>query len=88
MVVDECHTFFDLDRGKGTSAEAKEIDGQIRACRNLTGQLVKKGGSVMVMVLLLTQKQSGDAIPTAIRDNCGFGLSFAVRNKDAAACAL
>jgi DNA segregation ATPase FtsK/SpoIIIE, S-DNA-T family len=83
-VIDECHTFFDLDAVKGN----KEADAQVRACRALTGQLVKKGRSVLMLTIMVTQKQTADAIPTAIRDNCGLGLSFAVKTRDAAVAAL
>jgi S-DNA-T family DNA segregation ATPase FtsK/SpoIIIE len=83
-VIDECHTFFDLDAVKGH----KEAEAQVRACRALAGQLVKKGRSVLMLTILVTQKQTADAIPTAIRDNCGLGLSFAVKTRDAAVAAL
>ena len=84
VVIDECHTFFDLDGVKGDQQAEKYV----RTCRTLTGQLVKKGRSVMMLTILITQKQTGDAIPTAIRDNCGFGVSFAVKTKDAAVASL
>jgi S-DNA-T family DNA segregation ATPase FtsK/SpoIIIE len=84
VVVDECHTFFDLDAVKGN----REAEQQVRACRALTGQVVKKGRSALFLVVLATQKQTSDAIPTAIRDNCRYGLSFAVKTRDAAVAAL
>lgn len=83
-IVDECHTFFDLDAVKGD----REAEPHIRACRGLTGQLVKKGRSVLFLTILITQKQTSDAVPTAIRDNCRFGTSFAVKTRDAAVAAL
>lgn len=87
-IVDECHTFFDLDAVKGSSKEAKEAEQQVRTCRALSGQLVRKGRSVLFLTIFITQKQTSDAIPTAIRDNCGLGMSFAVKTKDAAVAAL
>ncbi|MBV9720280.1 MAG: hypothetical protein JOZ77_13280, partial [Candidatus Eremiobacteraeota bacterium] len=83
-VIDECHTFFDLDGAKGSPAEEKLV----RTCRQLAGQLVRKGRSVLAVTILITQKQTGDAIPTFIRDNCRHGLSFAVKTRDAAVAAL
>lgn len=83
-IVDECHTFFDLDAVKGQ----KDAETQVRTCRSLGGQLVKKGRSVLMLTVFITQKQTSDAIPTAIRDNCGIGLSFAVKTRDAAVAAL
>jgi S-DNA-T family DNA segregation ATPase FtsK/SpoIIIE len=41
-----------------------------------------------MVTVLITQKQTSDAIPTAIRDNCRYGLSFAVKTKDAAVASL
>ena len=82
-VIDECHGFFDLELAKAD----RSADKHIRTCRALAGQLVKKGRSVMMLTVLLTQKQTGDAIPTAIRDNAAIGLSFAVRTKEAAVAA-
>jgi S-DNA-T family DNA segregation ATPase FtsK/SpoIIIE len=41
-----------------------------------------------MLTIFATQKQTGDAIPTAIRDNCGFGLSFACKTTDVAVAAL
>jgi S-DNA-T family DNA segregation ATPase FtsK/SpoIIIE len=43
----------------------------------LVEDLVKKGRSVGMLVILATQKSTGDAIPTFIRDVCPVGLSFA-----------
>ena len=83
-VVDECHTFLDLDAVKGQPA----ADKQVRACRTMGGQLVRKGRSVLMLTVWITQKQTSDAIPTAIRDNCRLGLSFAVKTKDAAVAGL
>lgn len=84
VVVDECHTFFDLDAVKGD----KERERLVRECRFYAADLVKKGRSVMFCTLFLTQKQTSDAIPTAIRDNCAAGLSFAVKTRDAAVAGL
>lgn len=84
IVIDECHSFYDLEAVKGDHQAEKHV----RACRALTGQLVRKGRSVLMLTILITQKQTGDAIPTAIRDNCGLGLSFAVKTRDAAVAAL
>ena len=54
----------------------------------MTAQLIKKGRSVLFLTILLTQKGTSDAIPTAIRDNAGLGFSFAVKTKDAAVAGL
>lgn len=83
-VIDECHTYFDLEAVKGD----KDAEGHVRTARAMTSQLVRKGRSVLFLTLLITQKQTSDAIPTAIRDNCTLGLSFAVKTREAAVCGL
>ncbi|MFD1502722.1 hypothetical protein [Streptosporangium lutulentum] len=98
VIVDECHTFFDLDGVKGDKTKY-DLDGlptkdgitkteAVLEIRSIAADLVKKGRSVMMLSLWLTQKQTSDAIPTAIRDNCTVGLSFAVKTVDAAVAAL
>ena len=49
---------------------------------------MKKGRSVGMLVILTTQKSTGDAIPTFIRDVCPVGLSFAQKTVEAAVAAL
>jgi DNA segregation ATPase FtsK/SpoIIIE, S-DNA-T family len=83
-VIDECHTFLALDDVKGDH----QAERHVRTCRALTGQLVRKGRSVLFLTVMVTQKQTSDAIPTAIRDNCRLGVSFAARTRDAAVAAL
>ena len=83
-VIDESHTFFDLAAYKGRPGD----EAAARRAVWLTGQLIKKGRSPLFLTILATQKQTGDATPTALRDNCGLGLSFAARTKDAAVAAL
>ena len=83
-VVDEAHTFYDLDAVKGT----KEAESHVRACRALSGQLIKKGRSVLFLTILITQKGTSDALPTALRDNCGLGFAFATKTRDGAVAGL
>ena len=84
LVMDECHTFFDEKQAGG---DRKRRD-QYARLQAMAAQLVKKAGSVMMLSIFITQKQTGDAIPTAIRDNCTVGLSFAVKTRDAAVAGL
>lgn len=83
-VVDECHTFLDLDAVKNDKA----AEAQVRICRTLGAQLVRKGRAVLMLSVFLTQKQTSDAISTSIRDNCRVGLSFATKTRDAAVAGL
>jgi DNA segregation ATPase FtsK/SpoIIIE, S-DNA-T family len=83
-IVDECHTFLDLESVKGD----RDAETYVRGCRRTAGELTRKQRSVLMLTVFVTQKQTGDAIPTAIRDNCGFGLSFAAKTVDVAVAAL
>lgn len=84
VLVDECHTFLPEPKSSMPKGEQEAY----RACRHYTEQLVKKGRSVGLASLLMTQKQTGDSIPTFIRDVCEVGLSFACRTRDAAVASL
>jgi S-DNA-T family DNA segregation ATPase FtsK/SpoIIIE len=80
VVVDESHTYV-----TGASRKDREL------CESnvwyLT-KLAKEGRSRGFLIVFVTQKQTADAIPTAIRDVCQVGLSFGVRTMDGAVAAL
>jgi S-DNA-T family DNA segregation ATPase FtsK/SpoIIIE len=62
IVVDESHTYVQTGRRQFRDV-AEENAWHLE-------QLVKKGRSVAMLTVLITQKQTGDAIPTAVRDVC------------------
>jgi S-DNA-T family DNA segregation ATPase FtsK/SpoIIIE len=70
-VVDEAHTFF--HERKGTSPEVKAHNALVAELSRLVEELIRKGRNVAIQVMLLTQRATGDAIPTRIRDNCQGG---------------
>jgi S-DNA-T family DNA segregation ATPase FtsK/SpoIIIE len=86
VVVDEAHTF--LNEIKGTDADSKRLDALARETARLTEELIRKGRNVGIQVILATQKATGDAIPTKIRDNCQVAISFAQRTSEAATAVL
>jgi DNA segregation ATPase FtsK/SpoIIIE, S-DNA-T family len=86
VVVDEAHTFF--HERKGTSPEVKAHNALVAELSRLVEELVRKGRNVAIQVMLLTQRATGDAIPTRIRDNCQVAISFATRTLDGAVAAL
>jgi hypothetical protein len=86
VVMDEAHTF--LNESKGTDPESKRLDGIVRQTVRLVEELVRKGRNVGIQVVLATQKPTGDAIPTRIRDNCQVSLLFAQRTSEAAVAVL
>src|SRR5215208_2534480 len=81
-VIDEAHTFF--HERKGTSPEVKAHNALVAELSRLVEELVRKGRNVAIQVMLLTQRATGDAIPTRIRDNCQVAISFATRTVDGA----
>ena len=86
VVIDEAHTFF--HERKGTSPEVKAHNAVVAELSRLVEELVRKGRNVAIAVMLLTQRATGDAIPTRIRDNCQVAISFATRTLDGAVAAL
>jgi DNA segregation ATPase FtsK/SpoIIIE, S-DNA-T family len=86
VVIDEAHTFF--HERKGTSPEVKAHNALVAELSRLVEELIRKGRNVAIQVLLLTQRATGDAIPTRIRDNCQVAISFATRTLDGAVAAL
>jgi DNA segregation ATPase FtsK/SpoIIIE, S-DNA-T family len=86
VVIDEAHTFF--HERKGTSPEVKAHNALVAELSRLVEELIRKGRNVAIQVMLLTQRATGDAIPTRIRDNCQVAISFATRTADGAVAAL
>src|SRR5512132_2377685 len=86
VVIDEAHTFF--HERKGTSPEVKAHNAAVAELSRLVEELIRKGRNVAIQVMLLTQRATGDAIPTRIRDNCQIAISFATRTVDGAVAAL
>jgi S-DNA-T family DNA segregation ATPase FtsK/SpoIIIE len=86
VVIDEAHTFF--HERKGTRPEVKAHNALVAELSRLVEELIRKGRNVAIQVLLLTQRATGDAIPTRIRDNCQVAISFATRTLDGAVAAL
>ena len=86
VVIDEAHTFF--NESKGNDKDSKDRDAMVREITRLVEELVRKGRNVGIQVILATQKATGDAIPTRIRDNCQVAVSFAQRTSEAAVAAL
>jgi len=64
------------------------LEGLARRCIALTGELIRKGRSVMCLTILATQKTTGDSIPTSLRDNSGLAVSFALKTTESSVAAL
>ncbi len=83
-VLDECQTYLDLAQHRGDRA----LEGLARRCIALTGELIRKGRSVLCLTILATQKTTGDSIPTSLRDNSGLAVSFALKTTESSVAAL
>lgn len=83
-VIDECQTFLDLAQHKGD----RTTESLARRCIALSGQLIRKGRSVLCLTILATQKTTGDSIPTSLRDNSGLAVSFALKTTESSVAAL
>ncbi|MGH3954668.1 MAG: cell division protein FtsK [Mycobacterium sp.] len=83
VVIDECQ--FYLDSRSLTSKDDKATGLEIES---ITKDLVKRGRSAGVLVVLSTQKPTSDAIPTSIRDVCELRVCFSVRTREAATAVL
>ena len=86
LIVDEAHTYF-RDH-KGSDPQTKKLAALAAENARLVEDLDKMGRSVGILTLLSTQKATGDAIPTFIRDVCPVGLSFAQKTAEASVAAL
>lgn len=82
LVIDECQTVFEsFGMSKEEKAKAEQI-------RRYVSALIKKGRSVGMVTILTTQKPTADALPTAIRDNCGLRLCWRVVTREAGEAVL
>ncbi|MEN8655805.1 FtsK/SpoIIIE domain-containing protein [Streptomyces sp. 21So2-11] len=86
VIIDEAHTYF--RDYKGNDPKTKKLAALAAENARLVEDLVKKGRSFGILTILATQKSTGDAIPTFIRDVCPIGLSFAQKTAEAAVAAL
>ncbi|MGW7019344.1 FtsK/SpoIIIE domain-containing protein [Streptomyces decoyicus] len=86
LIMDEAHTYF--RDYKGSDPKTKKLAALAAENARLVENLVKMGRSVGILVILTSQKTTGDAIPTFIRDVCPVGLSFAQKTAEASVAAL
>jgi S-DNA-T family DNA segregation ATPase FtsK/SpoIIIE len=87
VIVDEAHTYFAQVKDGGDKA-LKARNALAAQNAQYVEDLIKKGRSVGILTVLATQKGTGDAIPTQIRDVCSVSLAFACRTIEAAVAAL
>jgi hypothetical protein len=83
VVMDEAQSYLDP-----RSAITKDEKALLSEIQSVTMDLIKKGRSAGIVVVLATQKSTVDAIPSAIRDQCGLRVCFRVATREAAEAAL
>lgn len=86
LIMDESHTYLFESKFKDKANQAR--DEKVRDIIWMCDELVRQGRSLGIQCMFLTQKPTGEAIPTKIRDNCQIAMSFAQRSTEAAKAAL
>jgi S-DNA-T family DNA segregation ATPase FtsK/SpoIIIE len=86
LIMDESHTY--LFESKFRDRANQDRDTLVRDIIWRCDELVREGRSLGFQCMFLTQKPTGEAIPTKIRDNCQIAMSFAQRSTEAAKAAL
>jgi DNA segregation ATPase FtsK/SpoIIIE, S-DNA-T family len=87
LIIDEAHTYFATVKDGG-NPDLKRRNALASQNALYVEDLIKKGRDVGILTILATQKGTGDAIPTQIRDVCSVSLAFACRTIEAAVAAL
>ena len=84
-LIDECHVFLDIDSGRALGKQAEQ---QVRSCRMLIGELLRRGRKVMMHTTLIAQKPTSSSIPPDLRDLAGLRMSFAASTNEMAVASL
>lgn len=82
VVIDEAQELFH------PAFSDKEMKQVAQETTELITTLVKRGRSAGVCLMLITQKPTSDAIPTAVRDNCQVKVAFKLDTAEAEKSAL
>lgn len=83
-VVDEVQTYV----GSGVAGADKEKKEQVRRVTEALIELLKKGRSVGMFTIVMTQKPTTDALPSAIRDVAGQRIALRLRSTESVRAAL
>jgi DNA segregation ATPase FtsK/SpoIIIE, S-DNA-T family len=85
VVLDECQTYLDVTARKGD----RQAEDRARRTGQLVSTLVRKGRSVLYLVILATQQGTVDAFGSSqLRNNCALSVAFGLRTVEAAVAAL
>ncbi|MGI6797885.1 zonular occludens toxin domain-containing protein [Gordonia sihwensis] len=78
VVIDECQYWFD----PGSTGMSKEDKAACDAVISIVRELIQRGRSLGIMVILTTQKPDANTIPTVIRDNASLKIAFRVTTRE------
>lgn len=85
VVLDECDYFLNATAHKGD----RDAEDRARRLAQLVSSLIRRGRSVLTLVILATQTGLAEAFGNSqVRNNCALSAAFAVRTRDAAVAAL
>ena len=86
LVMDEANWFLFESKLKDEASVTR--DKLVREIVRMCGDMVRMGRSLGIQLMFLTQKPTGEAVPTSIRDSCQIAISYAQRSTEAAKAAL
>jgi DNA segregation ATPase FtsK/SpoIIIE, S-DNA-T family len=84
LVLDEAQRYLDATVVK----RDKDLERLILQIQQMAGDIVRQGRSVLMFLILATQKATTDSMPSQIRDNAALSLALAQKTDDAAVAAL
>jgi DNA segregation ATPase FtsK/SpoIIIE, S-DNA-T family len=84
LVLDEAQRFLDATVVK----RDKDLERLILQVHQMAGDIVRQGRSVLMFLILATQRATVDSIPGQIRDNAALSLALSQKTVDASVAAL
>ena len=84
LVLDECQRYLDATVAK----RDKDLERLILQIQQMAGDIVRQGRSVLMFLILATQRATVDSIPGQIRDNAALSLALSQKTIDASVAAL
>ena len=86
LVLDECQRY--LDATAATKAKDQKLITLITQMQTMAGDITRQGRSVLLFLILATQKATTDSMPSQIRDNAALSLALSQKTMDASVAAL
>ena len=84
LVLDECQRYLDATVAK----RDKDLERLILQIQQMAGDITRQGRSVLMFLILATQRATVDSIPGQIRDNAALSLALSQKTIDASVAAL